>query len=194
MLNWAELRTERLWLDRPRIDDLAQLHAVHADPRTNMHNPAGPTTDMVRSRTMVEEWLTHWDQNGFGYWVVREDPPGEVIGAGGLRRHDVDGVSSLNLYYRFAVAAWGRGYAAELATKAVELAARDLPGVPVVAIVHPDNIASWKVAVRAGLRPAGHTQHHGGTRLLLSTPAHQKAFGFDTASTVNEVLPSSRTP
>lgn len=165
MLSWAAVRTERLSLDRPTIGDLPAVHAIHADPRTNRHNPAGPATDLPASRRMVEEWLAHWDRFGFGYWAVRESPGGEVIGAGGVRHRD----GALNLYYRFAVSAWGRGFATELAIAAVRLAARDLPGVPVVAVVHPDNAASRRVAERAGLHPAGPTRHHGGMRLLMTT-------------------------
>jgi ribosomal-protein-alanine N-acetyltransferase len=169
VLDWDGSRTERLWLDRPALDDVPALHAVHADPRTNRYNPAGSVTEAARSLAMVEEWLAHWDRYGFGYWAVRDRPAGPVIGAGGIRHHDLAGEGVLNLYYRFAVAVWGLGYATELATEAVRLAARDLPGVPVVAIVHPDNAASRRVAERAGLHLTGVTPHQGGTRLLLST-------------------------
>jgi RimJ/RimL family protein N-acetyltransferase len=167
VVSWDGLRTERLCLDRPAADDVPALHAVHADPETNRHNPSGPATDLAQIRGMVDEWRQHWDEYGFGYWAVRESPDGAVIGVGGVRRRDIDGESVLNLYYRFAVVTWGHGYATELATEAVRLAARDLPGVPVVAIVHPDNVASRRVAERAGLHLVGSTRHNGGERLFL---------------------------
>jgi len=30
--DWSHVRTERLWLDQPVQDDLADLHRIHADP------------------------------------------------------------------------------------------------------------------------------------------------------------------
>lgn len=46
------------------------MFLVHSDPRTNLHNPAGPDQDRAASSARLDEWVEHWDRHGFGYWVV----------------------------------------------------------------------------------------------------------------------------
>ncbi|GAA2487489.1 hypothetical protein Ahu01nite_024740 [Winogradskya humida] len=58
-----------------------------------------------------------------------------------------------------------------LAREAVRLAGRDLPDLPVVAIVHPGNVASWRVAERVGLERIGTTQRADGPRLVYGAGA-----------------------
>lgn len=66
------------------------MFRIHGDPRTNVHNPAGPDSDRASSRIRLDEWLEHWDRYGFGYWVVEatastHDPRRVVVGFSGVR-------------------------------------------------------------------------------------------------------------
>lgn len=65
----------RLWLRRPTPDDLEVVHAIHSDPRTNIH-PAGV--------------------------VGLTAPPMSVIGFTSVRQGTWTDVPILNLYYRCA--------------------------------------------------------------------------------------------
>ena len=62
----------------------------------------------------------------------------------------------LNLFYRFATSAWGQGLASEAAAVVTAWASRHVPDTPLIARVRPTNIASQRVAVRAGLTRAEH--------------------------------------
>ena len=168
-LSWHGIRTERLSLSRPSAADLEPVHAIHADPRTHGWNPNGPHEDLERTRDMFDIIDDQWEQDGYGYWVVRTNATDEVIGTGGLRRIVLDGNAVLNLYYRFTPSAWGHGYATELAIASIALAERDLPGMPVVARVHPDNKRSIAVAERAGMMNLGIRQDGEHTSVVLST-------------------------
>jgi [ribosomal protein S5]-alanine N-acetyltransferase len=140
------IETARLVLRRPTRDDLAELHRIHADPATYEHSPEGRHTSMRESRAMLDSWLGHWTEHGYGYWVVEHE--GAVVGFGGLfLMRDWQGVGDvLNVYYRFDPSTWGRGYASEMVAAAVELA----PPLPLVARVRPANEPSARVALRAG--------------------------------------------
>ncbi|WP_405682097.1 GNAT family N-acetyltransferase; N-acetyltransferase [Streptomyces sp. NBC_00057] len=72
---------------------------------------------------------------------------------------DLHGTQVLNLFYRFATSAWGQGFAGEAATKVTAWVSRHVPDLPLIARVRPANIASQRVAIRAGLARA---QHLGG--------------------------------
>ncbi|MCP2328622.1 RimJ/RimL family protein N-acetyltransferase [Hamadaea flava] len=157
-------RTDRLLLCRPTAADAAEHFAIHADPATNVHNPAGPQTDRAESEQTLGAWAFQWAKSGFGYWTVRLAETGEVIGFGGVRPA-LPGEDGLNLYYRFTPAAWGHGYAQELGRAALELARRRAPGEPVLALIRPENAASIRVAERLGLTLDGPVERELGTYL-----------------------------
>ena len=134
----------------PRPDDLDDVFRIHGDPRTNLHNPAGPDRDRAASRARLAEWLAHWHEHGFGYWVVESDD-GAVIGFCGVRTETWLGRPVLNLYYRFAPEVWGRGIASAVAAHAVAWARDQQPDRPVLAYTTEDNAGSQRTALAAGL-------------------------------------------
>lgn len=159
---FSAVRTERLSLRRPDENDGRAMFRVHGDPKTNRYNPAGPDPDLAASEAALRYWLQQWQDDGFGYWAVAVPPDHEVAGFGGVRRIEWRGREVLNLYYRLAPAAWGRGYATELALTAVSLVRVNLPHLPVVARTRSANLPSIRTAERAGLsrRPDLDTDEH----------------------------------
>lgn len=149
-----ELLTARLSLRRPESGDAAAVLAVHANPLACAHNPADALTTMADAEELLGRWRDHWLAHGFGYWVVRRRAEPAVLGFCGLKVMTLRGERVLNLFYRFDPACWGDGVATEAATEVVRWAAA-LDG-PVVARVRPANVASQRVAVRAGLTRAPH--------------------------------------
>ena len=148
MTNWAHVRTQRLWLDRPVQDDLADLHRIHADPASWVHFPQGRHLDLARTQQTIDKSDVEWT-HGLGYWCVRDSAAGAVIGMAGCAV--VKGQPWWNLYYRFATSVRGRGHAAEVARVALE-AARDVaPDLPVMAYLLDVNVASRRTAEKAGL-------------------------------------------
>jgi RimJ/RimL family protein N-acetyltransferase len=100
----------------------------------------------------IERAAARWRTDGLSYWSVRLRDDGSTIGVGGVQRHP-DG--SWNLYYRFAPAHWGKGFATELSRAAVDAAGTVDPDVPVVAWILDENVASRKVAERLGFKNYG---------------------------------------
>lgn len=146
--------TERLLLTRPQDDDVEAVFAVHGDPETNRYNPHGPHRDRAESRAMLDGFLTQWTRDGVGYCAVAtREEPGVVIGFAGVCLNTLDDERVFNVYYRFRPTAWGLGYAAEAARAALAEAVPRFPGVPVTALIHPDNLPSRRLAERLGLAP-----------------------------------------
>jgi ribosomal-protein-alanine N-acetyltransferase len=143
------LATRRLRLDPPTGDDAEAVWRIHSDPRTNVHNPAGPMTDRAGADRMVADWAAHWSAHGFGYWVVRDAT--DVVGFAGLRCSTWQGRDVYNLYYRFSPESWGRGYATEAALAAVRLWSERLSAHPLMAYTTPGNLGSQRTALAAGL-------------------------------------------
>jgi ribosomal-protein-alanine N-acetyltransferase len=152
----AALLTARLSLRRPGPTDVAAILTVHSDPRTCVHNPSDALTSHGEAEALFQKWDEHWRQFGFGYWVVRRRESEAQLGFCGLKIMPLGEQRILNLFYRFAPSSWGNGFASEAATAVVQWAAARQPLLPVIARVRPDNIASQRVAARAGLVRAEH--------------------------------------
>jgi RimJ/RimL family protein N-acetyltransferase len=151
-----ERQTARLRLRKPSLDDAATVLAIFGDPATSRFNPAGPMRDIGAARARLDAWLAHWDEYGFGYWAIHEtDVPDTVIGFGGLLWRPLRGYTGrLQLGYRFATTAWGRGLATEFAQDAIDFAHRKV-SADVLAVVSPGNAASIRVLEKAGMRRLG---------------------------------------
>jgi [ribosomal protein S5]-alanine N-acetyltransferase len=151
----ARIQTERLILRQFADADTARLFEIYGDPRTNLHNPHGPMTNRAAIEKSVQ-WRAHWQQHGFGQWAIAlQDSPDHVLGFGGVSRRNYGEVERLNLGYRFAPAAWGKGYATEMARQAVRVAFDALTESSVWALVRRTNTASIHVAEKLGMRAVG---------------------------------------
>ena len=140
----------RLLLRKPQPTDLDSVIRIHCDPRTNHFNPAGPATPQKASQ-MLDSWISHWDENGFGYWALSEsERPDEVIGFGGTMRKAVAHLHGLNIYFRLAPESWGNGYATELAGAALKFAFDTLGATEVLGLVRPANMPSRRTLERVG--------------------------------------------
>ncbi|MDF1602020.1 GNAT family N-acetyltransferase [Nocardioides sp. YIM 152315] len=147
-----ELRTERLRLTRPVASDSAGVFAILGDARTVEHNPSDRLEDLGDAAELVDRWVRHWDEHGFGYWCVRDSGSDRIIGYAGVKRMLIHGRPVLNLVYRFVPEMWGRGFATEAAAAVVARVVDQLPGETIVARVRPGNRPSRHVALKAGLQ------------------------------------------
>ena len=147
----AELLTRRLSLRRPEPSDVDAVFAVHSDPRACAHNPGDAVADRAEAAALFARWSGHWKRFGFGYWVVSRRDTGALLGFCGLKFMHFDGRQVLNLFYRLDPGAWGAGVASEAASAAVRWTTTSLPGYPIIARVRPENVASQRVATKAGL-------------------------------------------
>ncbi|WP_449348856.1 GNAT family N-acetyltransferase [Streptomyces shaanxiensis] len=157
----VELRTDRLLLSRPTPADVDAILAVHRDPETCAHNPSDALARFEEAEALYRRWDAQWQQHGYGYWVVRRHGSAEQLGFCGIKPMELHGAPVLNLFYRFGTSAWGQGFAGEAAAAVVAWASRHLPGLPLVARVRPANVASQRVAIRAGLDRAEHLDTEG---------------------------------
>lgn len=121
---------------------------LHTDPRMTRFESDPP--DTAKAALLVDAWLAHWTEHGYGYCAVTTRTNPDVIGLAGIRVRGFHGEGVLNLGYRFCPEVWGRGYAAEAAQAIVDWRARNLPWMPLVASVNVANERSGRVAERVG--------------------------------------------
>lgn len=98
----------------------------------------------------------------------------EVIGHCGLVAKEVEGTVEYEVIYVLARDARGNGYATEIANGIIEYAFHDRDHDRVIAMIHPDNQPSARVAERAGLTFERETVRPSGKRLGVYV-RHRKA-------------------
>jgi len=170
MLDRAVIRTKRLDI-RPFVDaDLPALLSFNSSPQARRFMGG------VVSRSDTEaSLLAHIDRvesTGLGARAVVERSDNAVVGYCGLQRFE--GTEEIELFYGYLPVAWGHGVATEAALGLLPLAQRCEEVDHLVAIVHPENVASLRVLEKLGFRRVGTYLHpRWGTehlRLQLGTP------------------------
>jgi len=146
----------RLIYRQPHPSDVQRLFAIFGDPQTNLFNPAGPLASLEIAQHLLDHWLEQWATQGYGWWAIaHREAPEHLIGFGGIAPLNYLTERRINLGYRFAVEAWGQGYATEVGRDALALAFETL-GLPAVfGLVRPDHAASIRVLEKIGMQPFG---------------------------------------
>jgi ribosomal-protein-alanine N-acetyltransferase len=140
-----ELRTERLLLRAWLPDDRVPFAALNADPEVMEHFP-GPMSRSASNALLVKV-RAHFAAHGYGLWAV-EAPEG-FVGFTGLQWSDWSGTRELEIGWRLARSAWGKGYATEAATAALAYGLGVVPRV--VSFTALSNVRSQAVMKRIGL-------------------------------------------
>jgi RimJ/RimL family protein N-acetyltransferase len=146
----AEITTERLIMRGWREADLAPWAAMNADPEVRRY--VGPLLTFEQAAAWVLNYQDDLDRYGFGFWAVEIRASGEFIGFTGLNTMD-EGTpfSGVELGWRLARSAWGRGYATEAGLAALRYGF-DAVGLPeVVAVTMARNVRSQAVMRRIGM-------------------------------------------
>ena len=128
------------------------------------------------------QWnLEHWAEYGFGLWMLRDATTGAVVGRAVLRHLDVEGVDEVEVGYGFVPEVWGRGLATEVARACVRLGLDRLRIGSLVAITLPDNAASQRVMLKAGLVYERDIVHAGSPHVLFRIRGGSGAVEYRTA-------------
>lgn len=155
--------THRFQFREMMQSDLDNMAALLGDPDVMRFYTA------PKSRQEAATWI-QWNQanyaeHGYGLWII-ETLDGEFAGDCGLTWQQVNGSPKLEVGYHVRVQLHGHGYATEAAMACRDFAREHTDATELVAIIHPDNRASERVAEKIGMhRAAG---DHGGTIPVLS--------------------------
>ena len=145
--------TARLHLRRPLPDDLDALAAVF-EQEAVWHWPFRRGRTREETAAFLDRTIRHWDTLGYGLWLVVDLAAGRVVGYAGLSVPAFlpEILPAVEVGWRLEPAVWGRGYATEAATAALDEAFSALGLAEVCSLPEPGNLASVRVCERLGMR------------------------------------------
>ena len=161
MSDVPELRTERLLLREWRDEDLDPFAALNADPEVMRFMPKLLSRDECAAR--IQSMREHFRDHGFGLWAVEVRNVCPCVGFVGLSipRFEAPFMPCVEIGWRLAREAWGRGFATEAARAAVALGFDVFGLQEILSFTVPDNVRSRRVMERLGMKhdPAGDFDH-----------------------------------
>ncbi|HWK17865.1 MAG TPA: GNAT family N-acetyltransferase [Solirubrobacteraceae bacterium] len=153
--------TARLLLRRWRDGDREPFAALNADPEVMERFPA--LLSREQSDVLVDRIEGEFEQRGYGLWAVEVRETGRFIGFTGLLADTFPApfTPAVEVGWRLARAAWGRGYATEAAEAALAVGFREAGLEEIVSITTPGNVRSRAVMERLGMTrdPDGNFEH-----------------------------------
>jgi RimJ/RimL family protein N-acetyltransferase len=147
----TELTTERLTLRGWRPADREPFAALNADPEVMRHFPSLLARE--QSDALAEQIESAFARHGWGLWAVELTDSGRFIGFTGLARPSFDAhfTPAIEIGWRLAREAWGRGYATEAARAAAAYAFDALAVDELVSFTAAANTRSRAVMERLGM-------------------------------------------
>jgi ribosomal-protein-alanine N-acetyltransferase len=155
--------TDRLIIRHWREGDVEDAFAIYGDPEVTRYL-AGDARDTTIDST--REWLakklpTQAEKAPLGLWAVEERSSGNVIGHALLQYAQINGEDRVEVGYALARAAWGKGYATEIAQAMIQVGFDTLDLAEIYGVVIPENTASRRVLEKVGMRNLGMGDYNG---------------------------------
>jgi RimJ/RimL family protein N-acetyltransferase len=165
------IETQRLTMRGHRLEDFVDCSAMWADPLVTRHIGGKPFSKEETWARLLR-YVGHWSWLGFGYWAIEEKNTGSFVGELGFADYKRDIEPSLEgapeLGWALASGVHGKGYATEAVRAIVAWGEAHFGLVRTVCIVHPENLASIRVAEKCGYREFQRATYKGHSTILFA--------------------------
>lgn len=142
--------TERLKFRCLTPEDKPHLFSFFSHPDANQFLPISDNIENYASAWLAKQ-MRRYDMGGGGFYAVELKATGEFIGQCGLVRQFVDGIPKWEVGYHLLKKYWDQGYATEAAVSCRDFCFENEMAETLIAIIHPENERSIKVAERTGM-------------------------------------------
>lgn len=134
------------------MDDLDELFALYCDPEIRRYFPDG-VLNYEETKEELEWFLNgHPEHPELGLWATIHKETGKFIGRCGLLIWEIDGRQEVEIAYLLDKSYWHQGLATEAALGIIKYGFEDLNLSRLICLIHPENLASQKVAERIGMK------------------------------------------
>jgi ribosomal-protein-alanine N-acetyltransferase len=147
--HFPSVRTPRLTLSPLQPADAEALHRIYQSEGVLRYfpNPSPPPLEALQR--FVAGQQAHWEKHGFGNWGILPEGEGEIIGWAGLQY--LPELDETEVGFLLDRPFWGRGYATEAALASLRFGFEHFSLSHIIALAHPDNLASRRVIEKCGM-------------------------------------------
>jgi ribosomal-protein-alanine N-acetyltransferase len=166
------LQTERLTL-RPFAErDAERMAELFANPDF-MRFSLGVFTEREQTVRFLEK-VMGWERAGMpSQFGMIDRKNGALLGYCGFFHHPEHGIEDIEIGYRLDPTRWREGLATEAARAVRDHGFRDLDLARVISLIHPDNVASRRVAEKNGMTIERETVFRGFPTLVFALEQEQ---------------------
>lgn len=161
-----QLTTDRLVIRSLQVEDAEKLADLWSDADVTQYMGGSRNRAEVLRNVLADAEESDRDPADT-LWPVLEMVNGRLVGHCGILKKEVDGKTERELVYVFAKDTWGKGYATEAARALCQYAFNQLQLKSLITLIDPENTASARVAIKAGLTFRGETVRPSGKRMRV---------------------------
>ena len=154
----VRLETARLVIRPLEGRDADVWIVMVSDPEVRRFLPPAPVPTMETFQHGLESRHAMEREIGYAMWAVENRDTDAFIGQCGIRpakSMDRNAGSEIDLAYHFVRASWNKGYATEAAIAVLAHGLGSIGLDSIMAVVVPENVGSWRVLERVGMRYDG---------------------------------------
>jgi RimJ/RimL family protein N-acetyltransferase len=143
------IRTTRLTLRQLAAEDAPVLHHIYQSEGVLQYFPNPTPPPLERVQSFISSQDTHWLEHGYGNWGIVASAGSGIIGWVGLQ--DLPELNETEVGFLLDRPFWGMGYATEAARAALKFGFEGHDLDHIIALVHPENLASRRVIEKCGM-------------------------------------------
>jgi ribosomal-protein-alanine N-acetyltransferase len=143
------IQTSSLTLRPMQTADAEVLHRIYQSEGVLRYFPNPNPPPLERVQRFVAGQQTHWEKYGYGNWGVLPDGENEIIGWAGLQF--LPELDETEVGFLLDRPFWGKGYATTAALASLCFGFEHFNLEHIIALVHPDNLASRRVIEKCGM-------------------------------------------
>ena len=153
------LETERLIHRKFTMDDLDKLIELRSDSEVNKYLGGTRMQNPEAIATRLQFYIDCYDKFGFGSTAMIWKETGEMIGWGGLM--PLEDTGEIEVGYGMIKEFWGKGVGLETALGWLDYGFNQAGLERIVAIAQPENVGSWRIMEKCGMRYENTETHYG---------------------------------
>jgi HAD superfamily hydrolase (TIGR01509 family) len=144
--------TNRLIIRELSVKDIPDMYQIYQNPKVKEFIPDIDEyleNEIEKHKAYIKNVYNFY---GYGLWGVFSKGTGELIGRCGFQNTLINGQDEIEIGYLLDVNHWGYGYALECIKASLNYIYQELQMDRIIALIHPLNLRSIKVAERVGMK------------------------------------------
>jgi RimJ/RimL family protein N-acetyltransferase len=143
------INTTRLSLRPFQEKDAETLYRIYQTEGVLRYFPNTVPPPLEKLQRFIHNQQVHWEKFGYGNWGILPECEAEIIGWAGLQF--LPELNETEVGFLLDLPFWGKGYATEAARASLMFGFNRFKLDHIIALVHPENLASMRVIDKCGM-------------------------------------------